>query len=218
MNLEENRRAFPIPHQLADELAGGLQNLIVCTGTKDFGPIYPGNEDLGGFYFSYPRRFAKNRSNLARILALKNGKRRIEWYNYRKGYGMRLTTTELLETADNIEPADLESVWWEHTACAVRPPWIIDAFKSRVKLGKVFTTRGVDENFSRDEIRACIKRHAAGDWGDICEEDRKTNEESLDERNPRRVMSAYKLSGERVLWVITEWNWEATTVLMPDEY
>lgn len=71
MNPEENRRAFPIPHQLADELAGGLQNLIVCTGTKDFGPIYPGNEDLGGFYFSYPRRFAKNRSNLARILALK---------------------------------------------------------------------------------------------------------------------------------------------------
>ncbi len=80
------------------------------------------------------------------------------------------------------------------------------------------STRGVDENFSRDEIRACIKRHAAGDWGDICEEDKKTNEESLDERNPRRVMSAYKLSGERVLWIITEWNREATTVLMPDEY
>lgn len=31
-------------------------------------------------------------------------------------------------------------------------------------------------------------------------------------------MSAYKLSGERVLWVITEWNRETTTVLMPDEY
>lgn len=31
-------------------------------------------------------------------------------------------------------------------------------------------------------------------------------------------MSAYKLSGERVLWVITEGDWEATTVLMPDEY
>ena len=31
-------------------------------------------------------------------------------------------------------------------------------------------------------------------------------------------MSASKLSGERVLWVITEWNREATTVLMPDEY
>lgn len=62
------------------------------------------------------------------------------------------------------------------------------------------------------------RRHAAGDWGDICEEDKKTNEESLDERNPRRVMSVYKLSGERVLWVITEWNREATTVLMPDEY
>ena len=87
MNLEENRRAFPIPHQLADELAGGLENLIVCTGTKDFGPIYPGNEELGGFYFSYPRRFAKNRSNLARILALKNGKRRIEWYNQGTGCG-----------------------------------------------------------------------------------------------------------------------------------
>ena len=31
-------------------------------------------------------------------------------------------------------------------------------------------------------------------------------------------MSVYKLSGERVLWVITEGNREATTVLMPDEY
>ena len=52
----------------------GLENLIVCTGTKDFGPIYPGNEDLGGFYFSYPRRFAKNRSNPARSLALKTAR------------------------------------------------------------------------------------------------------------------------------------------------
>lgn len=54
---------------------------------------------------------------------------------------MRLSSTELLETADNIEPADLESVRWEHTACAVRPPWMIEAFKSRVQLGKVYAGR-----------------------------------------------------------------------------
>lgn len=31
-------------------------------------------------------------------------------------------------------------------------------------------------------------------------------------------MSVSKRSGERVLWIITEWNRETTTVLMPDEY
>lgn len=31
-------------------------------------------------------------------------------------------------------------------------------------------------------------------------------------------MSVSKRSGERVLWVITEGDREATTVLMPDEY
>lgn len=79
--------------------------------------------------------------------------------------------------------------------------------------------RGGQQRAARGPAEGGIDRQrAAGDGGDICEEDKKTNEESLDERNPRRVMSVSKLSGERVLWIITELNREATTVLMPDEY
>lgn len=57
------------------------------------------------------------------------------------GCGMRLSSTELLETADTLSPTDWESVRWEHTACAVRPPGMIEAFKSRVQLGKVYARR-----------------------------------------------------------------------------
>jgi len=60
-----------------------------------------------------------------------------------------------------------------------------------------------------------LARHATGDWGDICKEDRRENELSL--RHGRRVLSSYTL-GEGRIWVITEADRSVTTILLPEEY
>jgi len=61
-----------------------------------------------------------------------------------------------------------------------------------------------------------LLRHVRGDWGDLDEDDKCANELALTQGE--RLLSAYKLStGERV-WIITEWDRSATTILLPSEY
>ena len=62
----------------------------------------------------------------------------------------------------------------------------------------------------------CLERHAHGDWGDLCQEDRQANDEAV--VDDLRVLSAYRLPTGQKLWVITEWDRSATTVLLPEEY
>lgn len=59
-------------------------------------------------------------------------------------------------------------------------------------------------------------RHANGDWGDVCKEDRKSNDEAL--KNGERLLSEYKLPDGRRIWIITEWDRSATTLLFPEDY
>ena len=59
-------------------------------------------------------------------------------------------------------------------------------------------------------------RHANGDWGDVCKEDWKSNDEAL--KNGLRLLSEYKLPDDRRIWIITEWDRSATTLLFPEDY
>jgi len=59
-----------------------------------------------------------------------------------------------------------------------------------------------------------LARHATGDWGDICSQDRRENECSL--RHGWRVLSSYTVRGTKV-WVITEADRSATTILLPGD-
>lgn len=74
-------------------------------------------------------------------------------------------------------------------------------------------------------ISKCIKRHLAGDWGDLEEEDKESNNLALEENE--RLLSAYNLPDELIkdiytndtkIWIITEWDRSYTTVLFPSEY
>lgn len=61
-----------------------------------------------------------------------------------------------------------------------------------------------------------LDKHVQGDWGDVDSEDRQANENALAEGE--RLLSAYRtLKGTR-LWIITEADRSATTILLPDEY
>ncbi len=82
-------------------------------------------------------------------------------------------------------------------------------------LGRVAITANASQHLDTIAVNEALRRHAAGDWGDICPEDACENEESLQEGF--RLFSAYGLGDSR-FWVITEADRSVTTILMPEDY
>ena len=90
-------------------------------------------------------------------------------------------------------------------------------------LGQVVATPGALEALRRSNSTGLeyLRRHASGDWGIVCDEDKQANNEAL--QSGARLMSAYFLPDETRLWIITEaaddeGNRAATTLLLPEEY
>ena len=69
---------------------------------------------------------------------------------------------------------------------------------------------------ANDNSLEFITRHLTGDWGDLVEEDKQENVLSLEKGF--RLLSAYKLSNGTKIWIITEADRSATTILLPSEY
>lgn len=91
---------------------------------------------------------------------------------------------------------------------------------SKFSLGQVVMTRGIAEELKHSKafakfVTVSLSRHANGDWGEMCEEDKQTNEEAL--VNGDRLFSAYE-KGDWKIWIITEWDRSYTTILFPSEY
>lgn len=61
-----------------------------------------------------------------------------------------------------------------------------------------------------------LRRHLCGDWGDLDDLDRQQNNFAL--AMSARLLSSYALPGGAKVWVITEADRSATTVLLPDDY
>ena len=83
--------------------------------------------------------------------------------------------------------------------------------------GTIYVTVGVRE-LMNDEIHSVIPlfgRHLNQDWGDVCEEDKQSNNQAL--INGGRLLSSYTL-GDETVWIITEADRSATTILLPSEY
>ena len=73
----------------------------------------------------------------------------------------------------------------------------------------------VEQNPPYRNLFPLLDKHIQGNWGEVDEEDKQTNNEALELGN--RVLSAYTLDGEK-LWIITEWDRSMTTILFPSEY
>jgi hypothetical protein len=88
----------------------------------------------------------------------------------------------------------------------------------QLQLGQVVATPGALAAFeeSGEQPGDLLRRHACGDWGDLCEEDRHENEFSL--IHGFRLLSSYTLSTGTKIWVITEADRSITTLLLPEEY
>jgi hypothetical protein len=61
-----------------------------------------------------------------------------------------------------------------------------------------------------------LERHVTGDFGDLCDEDKATNLMAIAEGG--RVFSSYEVAPRVKVWVITEADRSATTLLLPSEY
>jgi hypothetical protein len=92
--------------------------------------------------------------------------------------------------------------------------------------GQIVATRGVydlaceNPDFAQF-IQKSLNRHVKGDWGDVDEEDKQTNDQALTQGT--RLLSAYNdnrfpKNGIATIWIITEADRSATTILFPDEY
>jgi len=85
-----------------------------------------------------------------------------------------------------------------------------------LSLGETVITRNALEQLNLDDVRIGLCRHGSCDWGEVCAEDAKSNEDAL--QTGCRVLSAYADRKGIKFWIITEADRSATTVLLPEDY
>jgi len=92
--------------------------------------------------------------------------------------------------------------------------------------GQIVATRGVYDLACQNHdfaqfIQKSLNRHVKGDWGDVDAEDKQANDQAL--KQDTRLLSSYNddrfpKNGVATIWIITEADRSATTILFPDEY
>lgn len=89
--------------------------------------------------------------------------------------------------------------------------------KALFNLGATVATPGALDFVSDNPplLAQWLKRHVSGDWGDLDDDDKRSNDYAL--YNQGRLLSVYSTDKGRV-YVITEWDRSVTTILLPEEY
>jgi hypothetical protein len=90
--------------------------------------------------------------------------------------------------------------------------------KRKLELGQIVATPGALAALeaSGESPLEFLSRHAAGDWGELSDEDRRENEFSLE--HGFRLLSAYTLNNGTKIWIISEADRSSTCILLPSEY
>jgi hypothetical protein len=89
---------------------------------------------------------------------------------------------------------------------------------TKFSLGRLLLTPGAQSALQEagQSPLEFLARHARGDWGEVDAHDQRENELSL--REGFRLLSAYRTRTDTKLWIITEADRSATTILLPSEY
>ena len=153
-----------------------------------------------------------------------NGTHLVAWYRGNKRGAFRYLDRLLALPASFRGSRQLRSrrpTWppprWRGPPGSSEPCAVYRIGPVRLALGHVVATRGALDLARRHglDVLAYVRRHQAGDWGAVCTEDADANELALDAG--ARVLSVYDTPGGR-LWIITEADRSATTVLLPSDY
>ena len=84
------------------------------------------------------------------------------------------------------------------------------------RLGQIVATPNALNKLTQQDVLTALQRHQAGDWGDVCQDDRQANDRALNDGS--RLFSVYHSEKQFKFWVITEADRSVTTVLMPEDY
>lgn len=85
-----------------------------------------------------------------------------------------------------------------------------------VPLGQTVATPAALGVLTQIDIVAALRRHSAGDWGDVDDHDRAANDDAM--KCGERLLSVYRSANGVTFWVITEADRSVTTVLLPEDY
>ena len=85
----------------------------------------------------------------------------------------------------------------------------------RFPLGQIVATPAVLAAVPAEALAEGLARHGQGDWGNVCPEDARSNDEALTQGS--RLLSVYG-DGPQRFWIITEWDRSVTTLLLPEDY
>lgn len=85
-----------------------------------------------------------------------------------------------------------------------------------ITLGQIVATPNALAHITQADITTALARHVDGDWGDLCAEDKQTNDQAV--VDGMRILSAYQAANGIKFWIITEHDRRITTILLPDDY
>jgi len=141
------------------------------------------------------------------------------FYGYRVGWDEELTYF-------NQSDLELSSAQWGFpivqdevfTPCRLSVVQMQERGDRKFPLGKLVATPGAAAALARNkqEPSEFLRRHWRGDWGELDSHDRQENELSL--VNGLRLLSRYSLADGTPIYIITEADRSATTILLPSEY
>ena len=89
---------------------------------------------------------------------------------------------------------------------------------TRFTLGQTFITPGAEEalQIAGQTAIEFLRRHMSCDFGELSDDDQQENQLALNQGF--RLLSNYQTGKGQQLWIITEADRSATTVLLPSEY
>ena len=95
---------------------------------------------------------------------------------------------------------------------------------AKFSIGRLYLTNGVNDACKSTQFAEFLcrsmSRYIACDWGELCEDDKMSNDEAVVSGDDR-IFAAYKYDDEHPdwkIWIITEWDRSVTTILFPREY
>jgi hypothetical protein len=86
----------------------------------------------------------------------------------------------------------------------------------RFQVGQLVITAAAAATIPADEALSALRRHAAGDWGGVSQDDWAANDEAL--LDGSRLLSSYQTRDKTTFWIITESDRTVTTILLPSDY
>ena len=113
---------------------------------------------------------------------------------------------ENVEALKSVQPEDLSATEIDvRLGASWLPPEDVKQF--------IHKLLNVSSGIEIVHIHALGTWHVNGDWGDMPEEDKQENEFSI--QHGFRIFSAYTTSAGERIWIITEADRSATTILLP---